>query len=78
MDFIFFVWCKKGSMEHVMDLPHFGEAELVCDGGEDFDDHEGSFMFGGEFGVCNGVFEVPGFQPDFIAFGKGSEASVVT
>ena len=32
MDFIFFVWCEKGSVECVMDLPHFREAELVHDG----------------------------------------------
>ena len=47
-------------MEHVMDLPHFGEAELVCNGGENFDNHEGSFIFGGELWIGNGTFEVSG------------------
>ena len=61
-----------------MDLPRFGEAELVCDGREDFDNREGSFTFGGELGVCDGSFEVSGLEPDFIAFGEGSESSVVT
>ena len=48
-------------MERVVDLPRFGESELVCDGGEDFDDREGSFTFRGELWVGNGVFEVSGF-----------------
>ena len=61
-----------------MDFPHFGESELVCDGGEDFDNREGSFTFGGELGVCNGAFEVSGFQPDFVTFGERGESSVVS
>ena len=28
---------EKGSVECVMDFPHFGEAELTCDGGQDLD-----------------------------------------
>ena len=31
MCIIFFVGCKKGGMEHVMDLPCLEEAELVYD-----------------------------------------------
>ena len=60
-----------------MDLPRFGEAQLICDGGEDFDNREGSFMFGGELGVCDGAFEISGFKPDFVSFGKGGESPVV-
>ena len=33
MDVVFFVRGEKKSMECVMDFPHFGEVELVCDGG---------------------------------------------
>ena len=44
-----------------MDLPRFGEAELVGDGGKDLDDGEGSFSFGGKFWVSDGTFEVSGF-----------------
>ena len=64
-------------MKRVMDLPRFGESELVCDGREDFDDREGSFTFGGEFRVGDGAFEVPGFKPDFVSFDEGGESSVV-
>ena len=78
MDLVFFVRRKKGSMERVVDLPCFGESELVGDGGEDFDNCEGSFTFGGKFGVCDGAFEISGFEPDFVSFGKGGESSVVT
>ena len=56
MDLIFSVRNKKRSMEHVMDLPCFEEAELICDQREDLDNHEGSFMFWGEFGVGDGSF----------------------
>ena len=77
MDLIFLVGSKKGGMEHVMNLPCFGEAELVRDRREDFDDCEGSFTFGGELWICNGAFEVSGFEPDFVAFGEGSKSSVV-
>ena len=45
----------------MMDLPRFGEAELIRDWGEDFDDCERSFMFGGEPGVCDGTLEISGF-----------------
>ena len=31
MDLVFSVRCKKGNMECMMDLPHFREAELICD-----------------------------------------------
>ena len=58
MDLVFLVRYKERSVEHVMDLPCFREAELICDGQEDFDDCEGSFMFQSKFGVGNGVFEV--------------------
>ena len=61
MDLVFLVRRKKRSVERGMDLPRFGESELVGDGGEDFDDREGSFSFGGELGVCDGAFEVSGF-----------------
>ena len=44
-----------------MDFPCFGEMELIHDGGEDFDNREGSFSFGGEFWVGDGTFEVSGF-----------------
>ena len=53
MDLIFLVRHKKRSMECVVDFPCFGEAELICDGEEDLDDHEGSFMFQDKFGVGN-------------------------
>ena len=64
-------------MKHVMDLPCFREAELVSDGGEDFDNCERSFSLQGELWVGNGTFEISDFQPDFVTFGKGSEASIV-
>ena len=44
-----------------MDLPCFREAELTRDWGEDFDDCERSFTFGGELGVCDGTLEISGF-----------------
>ena len=50
---------------------------MIRDGGEDFDNREGSFTFGGELGVCDGAFEVSGFEPDFVSFSKGGESSVV-
>ena len=43
-----------------MDFPHFGEAELVCNWRQDFDDGEGSFLFQGELWVGNRSFEIPG------------------
>ena len=61
MDLVFFVRHKKGSVERVVDFPRFGEAELVRDRGQDFDYREGSFTFGGEFGVSDGAFEISGF-----------------
>ena len=65
-------------MKCVMDFPHLGESELIHDGGEDLDDCERSFAFGGKLRVCDGTLEISGFQPDFVTFGKGSESSVVT
>ena len=65
-------------MECVTDLPCFGEVELIHDGGQDFDDCEESLAFGGEFRVGDGMFQVPGFQPDLVAFGEGGESLVVT
>ena len=62
----------------MMNLPRFGESELVRDGGEYFDDREGSFTFRGEFRVCDGAFEIPGFKPDFVSFGERGESLVVT
>ena len=77
MDLVFFIQCKKRSMERVMDFPRFGEAELIGDEGEDFDDCKRSFTFGGKFWVGDGAFQVPGLQPNLVAFGKWSESSVV-
>ena len=61
MDLVFSVRRKKGSMERVMDLPRFGEAELIGDGGEGLDNCEGSFSFQGELQVCDGSLEISGF-----------------
>ena len=61
MDFIFFVGCEKESVEGVMDSPHFREAQLVGDQRQDFDNHEGSFTFGGKFRIGNHLFEISGF-----------------
>ena len=58
-------------MERVVDFPCFRESELVGDGGEDFDNCEGSFTFGGKLWVCDGAFEVSGFQPDLSPLAKG-------
>ena len=56
MDLIFFVWCEKESMEHVMDLPCFGEVELVHYQRQDLDDYEGLFMLRSKFRVCDRPF----------------------
>ena len=77
MDLVFSVRRKKGGVERVVNLPRFWEAELICDRREDFDDCEGSFTFGGELGVGDGAFEVSGFKPDFVSFGKGGKSLVV-
>ena len=61
MDLIFSVRCQKGGVERVIDLPHFGEVELVCDQRLNFDNCEGSFMFQGKFGVCDRLLEISGF-----------------
>ena len=61
-----------------MDLPRFEEAELICDGGEDLDNCEGSLSLQGKLWVGNGAFEVSGLQPDLVAFGKWGKSSVVT
>ena len=61
MDLVFSVRCKKGSMECVVNLPRFGEVELIYDGREDLDDCEGSFSFGGKLWVGDRVFEISGF-----------------
>ena len=61
MDLVFSVGRKKGSVERVMNFPHLGEAQLVGDEGENFDDCEGPFMFRGELGVCDRTLEVSGF-----------------
>ena len=60
MDLVFFVWREKGSVERVMNFPRFGEAELVRNRREDFNDSEGSFTFRGELGVGDRAFEVSG------------------
>ena len=65
-------------MEHVMDLPHLGEVELVCNGGDNFDYREGSFSFWSKLRVGDGTFEVSGFKPDLGSLGKRSESSVVS
>ena len=78
MDRVLMVGHKKGGVEHVMDFPHFGEAELIHDQKEDFDDCEGLFLLEGEYGIGNGPFEVSGFQPDFVTFDKWGGSSVVT
>ena len=31
MNRVFIVGCEKGGMECVMNFPHFGEVELICD-----------------------------------------------
>ena len=46
--------------------------------GENLDDCQGSFTFRGELGVGDGAFEISGFKPDFVSFGKGGKSSVVT
>ena len=61
MDVIFFIRGEKRSVEHVMDLPHFGEAELIHDWREDFDDSEESFLFESKLWICDRSFEVSGF-----------------
>ena len=61
MDLVFLVRCKKGSMECRMDLPCFGEAELIRDQGKEFNYCEGSFTFWSEFWIGDGAFQVPGF-----------------
>ena len=45
MDRVLIVGYKERSIEHEMDLPHFGEVELICNRGEDFDNSKGSFLF---------------------------------
>jgi len=62
-------------MKRVVDMPRFGELELVDDGGEDFGDGEGTFTFWGEFWVSDRAFQIPGFEPDLVSFAKGGEAS---
>ena len=49
MDLVFFVWCRKGGVERVVDFSCLGKAELICDRGEDLDDCEGSFVLGVNF-----------------------------
>ena len=44
-----------------MDLPHFGEAELVCNWRQGLDNSEGSLSFQGELWIGNRSFEIPGF-----------------
>ena len=61
MDFVLMVGYKKRNMKCVMDPPHFRKTVLIHDGGENFDDCEGSFLFGDELGVDNRAFEVSGF-----------------
>ena len=61
MNFVFFVQHKKGSMKHMVNLPCFGEVELVYDGGEDFDNSEESFLLQSKLQVSNGTFEISGF-----------------
>ena len=55
------VGCEKGDMESGVDFPHFGEAELVCDWRQDFDDCERFLSFWCELWVCDRSFEVSGF-----------------
>ena len=62
----------------MVDFSCLGKAELICDRGEDLDNCEGSFALGGELQVGDGTFEVSSFQSDFVSFGKGGEALVVT
>jgi len=62
-------------MKRVVDTPSLWESELVDDGGEDFCDGEGAFMFWGKFRISDGSFEISGFQPDFVSFAQGGKAS---
>ena len=61
MDFVLMVEYKKRHMKCVMDPPHFRKTVLIHDGGENFDDCEGSFLFRGKLWIDNGVFQVSGF-----------------
>ena len=61
MDLIFLVRHKERSMEHVIDLPCFGEAELIHDWREDFNYHEGPFTFWGELRVNNEASKISDF-----------------
>ena len=56
MDVVLLVGGEKRSVECVMDLLNFGEAELICDRKEDFNDHKGFFLFEGKFEIGNGAF----------------------
>ena len=78
MDIVLIVEYKKGCVECGVDFPHFRKAKLVCDWGQDLDDGKGSFSLWSELWVGDRAFEISGFQPDFVAFGKSDESSVVT
>ena len=52
--------------------------ELVGDQEENFGDCEGSFSFGGEFWVGNGVLQVLSFQPHLVFLFKGFEILMVS
>ena len=41
------VECKKRSMKHIVDFPHFGEVELIYNGGKNFDNGAGVFLIWG-------------------------------
>ena len=56
MDVVLLVGGEKRSVECVMDLLNFREAELIYDREEEFNDHKGSFSFEGKFGIGNGAF----------------------
>ena len=71
------IGCQKESMECVVDLPCFEEAELVVDQGQDLDNYEGSFSLGHKLQIGDQAFQVSGFYLDFITFGEEGESLVV-
>lgn len=53
-----------------MNMPQFKEMELIDDGRKNFHDGEWVFLLWGKFEISNEVFEISGFKPYFISFGK--------
>ena len=71
MDLVFLIGCEKGSVERVMDLPCFGEVELIGDGERTLMIVKGPSHFGVNFGLAIEHLRFLASSPTLLPLAKG-------